>query len=62
MTEQPDAEAVTSRRDAVLWMWKAHNQARLCMPAHYACRILAAHQQGLLAWESIDPLSSESWA
>lgn len=26
MTEQADAEAVSSRRDAVLWMWKAHNQ------------------------------------
>ncbi|KAL3143049.1 hypothetical protein ABBQ38_003324 [Trebouxia sp. C0009 RCD-2024] len=26
MTEQPDAESVTTRRDAVLWMWKAHNQ------------------------------------
>ena len=28
MTEQPDAERVTSRRDAVLWMWKAHNQVK----------------------------------
>ena len=26
MAEQPDAEAVKSKRDAVLWMWKAHNQ------------------------------------
>lgn len=26
MTEQPEAEGVSSRRDAVLWMWKAHNQ------------------------------------
>lgn len=26
MTEQPEAESVSSRRDAVLWMWKAHNQ------------------------------------
>ena len=28
MTEQPDAESVTSKRDAVLWMWKAHNQVQ----------------------------------
>ena len=28
MTEQPDAEGVTSKRDAVLWMWKAHNQVQ----------------------------------
>lgn len=26
MAEQPDAEAVKSKRDAVVWMWKAHNQ------------------------------------
>lgn len=26
MTEQAEAEGVRSRRDAVLWMWKAHNQ------------------------------------
>ena len=28
MTEQPDAESVNSKRDAVLWMWKAHNQVQ----------------------------------
>eukprot|EP00891_Asterochloris_glomerata_P002704 jgi/Astpho2/2704/Aster-00890 len=26
MAERPDALDVTSRRDAVLWMWKAHNE------------------------------------
>ena len=29
MTEQAEAESVRSRRDAVLWMWKAHNQVQL---------------------------------
>lgn len=29
MTEQVEAESVRSRRDAVLWMWKAHNQVLL---------------------------------
>ena len=34
MTEQPDAESVRSRRDAVVWMWKAHNQVLLYLTPH----------------------------
>ena len=35
MTEHPEAESIKSRRDAVLWMWKAHNQVmHLCVPLH----------------------------
>ena len=30
MAERPDAQDVTSRRDAVLWMWQAHNE--VCLP------------------------------
>lgn len=34
MAERPDALDVTSRRDAVLWMWKAHNEVcQLMLPA-----------------------------
>lgn len=41
MTEQPDAERVTSKRDAVLWMWKAHNQVQHAQhPARAACHAL----------------------
>jgi len=37
MTEQAEAESVRSRRDAVLWMWKAHNQVLLSAVSQHSC-------------------------
>ncbi len=39
MTEKADAESVRSRREAVLWMWKAHNQVLLSAVPQHSCTI-----------------------